>query len=182
MGPEVMLISAIASAGATALGAVGQSQAMNAQADADQRRADIEAQWTDRRAKDERAAAQRGASEEVRKARLTQSRLKAVAGGSGGGQDGTVMDLWGDIEKEGQYNASQVTTAGEQRATGMNYQAALDQWGADANARIKRSGAKSTLIGGLVGAAGQGLSGFGNYQSGMAARYGGSSAGRTGYG
>lgn len=170
-----MLISAIASAGATALGAVGQSQAMNAQADADQRRADIEAQWADRRAKDERAAAQRGASEETRKARLAQSRLTAVAGGSGGGQDGTVMDLWGDIEKEGQYNASQVTTAGEQRAAGMNYQAALDKWGADANARIKRSGAKSTLIGGLLEAAGKGI-------GGMAARYGGGSTGRTGYG
>ena len=85
------------------------------------------------------------------------------------------MDLWGDIEKEGQYNASQVTTAGEQRAAGMNYQAALDKWGADANARIKRSGAKSTLIGGLLEAAGKGI-------GGMAARYGGGSTGRTGYG
>jgi hypothetical protein len=176
------ITSAALTAAGTGVAAVGQYGAMKGQAKADQQRANIEAAWAQRKAAEERAGAQRGAFEEQRKARLAQSRLTAVAGGSGSGSDDqTVMDLWGDISKEGQYNAEAVTAAGEQRATGLEYQGDLGRWTADANARIKNAGARTTLIGGLLSAGGQ----FGSGYSGsrMAARYGsGAPTGRTGYG
>lgn len=178
MDPVTMAtVAAVATAAGTGVAAIGQSRAMNAQAEADQQRAAIEGQWAQRRANDERAAAQRTAGDEARKANLAQSRLTALAGGSGSGaSDPTVMDLWGDIEKEGQYNAGMATAAGEQRAGGIEYQAALDQWGADANARIKRSASRTTLIGGLLSAGGQlagGMSGrYGGGRSGSYGRYG----------
>ena len=174
MGPELMVASAVLSAVGTGVAAIGQSQAMNAQAKADQQRADIEGQWAERRALEERSAAQRAAGEETRKARYAQSRLTALAGD--GASDPTVMDLWGDIEKEGRYNASQVEASGAQKATGIEYQSSLDKWGAESNARIKRSAARTTLISGLIGAGGQlagGMSGrFGGGRSGGYGRYG----------
>lgn len=186
MDPVTMAaVSAVVTAVGTGVAAYGSSQAMKAQASADRQRADIEAAWNERRAGEERATAQRAASEEARKARLAQSRLTAVAGGSGSGADDpTVMDLWGDISKEGDYNEAAAIAAGEQRAAGLEYQGALGQWTADANARIKESSANTTLIGGLLSSAGQAGSGY--YGSRMSMRYGtgdlGTSAGRTGYG
>lgn len=177
MGPEMMIISSVLSAVGTAVSASGQASAMKAQAAADVQRADIQKQWADRRATEERATAQRGADEEQRKAGLAQSRLTALAGASGTRPDDqTIMDLWGDIGKEGDYNAAQATAQGAQKSAGITYQADLDKWTADANANIKRASAKTTLISGLIGAGGQ-LAG------GMAGRYGGPKmTGMTGYG
>lgn len=98
-----------------------------------------------------------------------------MVGGSGAGaSDPTVMDLFGDIEKEGQLNAANAMTAGEQKASGMEYQSALGEWAAQNNARIREQAGTTTLISGLLGSSGQ-LAG------GLAKRYGG---GRTagGYG
>ena len=185
MGPEVMAGLALASAGLGAAGTVyaakNQADTMRQQAEADKTRAAIESDWLERRALEERGAGQRAASEELRKAKIAQSRLTALAGGSGSGAtDPTVMDLWGDIEKEGQYNAKAVQTGAEQKGAGMNYQANLDRWTADANARIKSAAANRTLIGGL-------LSGAGQFGSAMASRYrvgntSVGSGGATGYG
>lgn len=180
MGPEVAVIAGLISAAGTVVGAVAQSNSMKAQAAASEQSAAIEQQWADRRALDEKGAAQRGASEEMRKAKLAQSRLTAVAGGSGAGADDeTVLKLWGDVEKEGRYNAANQTAAGDQRAAGINYQSGLNTWTAKSNADIQRAGAKSTLIGGILGGAGQAVSGYGR----MSARYGGgNTTGSTGYG
>lgn len=174
-------LSAIGGAVAT-IGGVAASQN---QAAAAQQKADIEGRWAERRAGEERASAQRGAFEEKRKAGLAQSRLMAVAGASGTSPaDQSVMDLWGDIEKEGDLNAANVTAGGEQRAGGLKYGADLNRWSADANARIAKASATPTLIGGLLSNAGQ----FGReyFGSRMAARYGqgevGTSSGATGYG
>jgi hypothetical protein len=177
MGPEMMIISAVLAAAGTAVSAAGQASAMKGQAAAEQQRAAIEKQWADRRATEEKAVAQRGADEEQRKAGLAQSRLTALAGASGTRPDDqTVMDLWGDISKEGDYNAAQVTAQGAQKAAGIDYQADLNSWTADANAKIKRSAAKTTLIAGLLSAGGQ-------MAGGMSGRYGGPKmTGTTGYG
>ena len=154
-------------AGATAIGAVGQYQAANAQAKADKQRAAVQAQWAERRALEEKASGQRAAGEETRKARLAQSRLTAVAGASGSGvDDASVMDLWADIDQEGAQNAAMATAAAQQRASGIQYQSAMDQWTTEQNNRIRKSAASTSLIGGLVGAGGQ-------FGSGMAQRYGG---------
>jgi hypothetical protein len=159
---------------------------MQAQAAAEQQRAAVEAQWAERRALEERASAQQAAGQETRKARLAQGRLGAVAGASGSGaSDPSVMTLFEGIEKEGQQNAGLVQAAGDQKAAGITYQAALDRWTADTNARIKRAGAKSTLMGGYIGAlAGLGNTLAGSMRSRMALRYPGmpSGAGQgTGY-
>lgn len=171
--PELATVGALLSAGGTAYSAISSSQASNAQAAADRQKADLESKMLDERAKEERSSAQRVAAEELRKARFAQSRLGAVAGASGSGTtDETVMKLWGDIGKEGSYNASQATASGEQKASGMNYQANLDRWSADANSRIKEAAGRSTLIGGLMSSAGglaNGLAGT----SKMGLRYGG---------
>lgn len=168
-------VAAVTTAVGTGVAAYGQSQAMKGQADADRQRAAVEAQWADRRADEERSVAQRAAGEEMRKARYAQSRLTALSAASGPGtDDATVMDLWGDIEKEGRQNAAGATAAGEQKAGGLEYQAALDQWGADANARIKNRAANTTLIGGLLSAGGQ-------FAGGMAGRYGGPKGNYKGY-
>jgi hypothetical protein len=166
----MMMLAGLASAAGTGVSAVGAAAAAEDQADADQRRADIEAKWTERRAGEERAAAQRASTEEMRKAQLAQSRLTAVAGASGTSPtDQGVMDLYGDIEKEGRLNAGNAMAAGEQRGAGMEYQAALGRWTADANARIKKGSVIPTLLGGALHAGGQFADGFS--KSRMAERY-----------
>lgn len=186
MDPVTMTVVAggLAAAG-TAVSAMGQAKATRAQADAEQQKASIESAWAQRRAQEEQASAQRAAGDEERKAKILESRLGAVAGASGSGaSDKTIQDLWGNIEKEGMYNAEMATAAGEQRASGMKYQADLNTWSAGKNASIKRSAADSTLIGGLLSAGGQAAGGY--YNSRMAAKYGsgdvGLSSGGTGYG
>lgn len=172
MGPELLLGATLLSGAATGYSAIASSQAQNAQAKADTQRAAIESDWADRRAKEERAAAQRVAIGEARKADLAQSRLMAGAGASGSGaSDPTVMDLWSDVETEGLLNQRNAAAAGEQKASGITYQADLGRWTADANAAIKRSSATSTLIGGLLSGAGTIGKGFGDYYSPMSSRY-----------
>lgn len=160
--------------------ASAQASAMEAQAKAEQDKAAVEQQWSNRRALEERASAQRTAGDYERQARLAQSRLGAVAGGSGSsGSDATVMNLWSGIKREGDYNAQTAVAAGEQKSAGLTYQSALDRWTADTNARIKTASARSTLTGGILGALGTGFSGL----SKMGERYQiPGTTGRTGYG
>lgn len=173
MGPELLAAGAILSGVSTVLGGVTQYQAMNAQAEAGRRQADMQGQWQERQAQESRAAAQRGAARNLKQAAFAQSRLKAVAGASGSGvDDPTVMDLWGDVEKEGRVNAGNTMAAGEQKAAGLNYQADLGRWGADANGAIKEASATGTLIGGLLSGGGRMVGGFGGNGFGaMSARY-----------
>ncbi len=163
-----MLASAVIGAGSTMLGAVAQSNQMKSEAAASQQRADIEGKWSERQAQDQTAAAQREAANRTREATLLQSKLTASAGA--GASDKTVMDLWGGIEKEGQYNAANAQAAGDQAAGGLRYQTSLNKWAADANSRAAKSGAKATLLGGALSSMGQAAGGFGQYR--MAARYG----------
>ena len=154
------------------------SDAMYAQAAADQERANLNAEWDNLRAGDELAAGQRAAFEERRKADLAKSRLTALAGASGSSaSDPGATGLLEDIEAEGQANAGTAMATGKQKAEGIEYQAALDRWTADRNARIKRSSARSTMLGGY-------LTGAGQIGSAMAARYAMPTAtsARTGYG
>lgn len=181
----IATVATVASAAGTAYSAYSGYQAANAQADADQRRAAVEAQWAERRSLEEKAGAQREAADAMRTARLAQSRLGAVAGASGSGaSDPTVMNLFEGIEGEGRYNAAAATASGAQKAAGIDYQSALDRWTADTNAEIKRAGAKSTLIGGMLRATGEGMGGFAKTR--MSAKYSsgdlGLSGGGTGYG
>ena len=196
MGPEIMAGLAIAAEAAPAIGLAGtaatvagtvygaqsSADAMRAQAATDQARAAQQQQIAKAKAIEEQAAAQRIAGDELRSARLAQSRLGAVAGASGSsGSDPTVMKLWEGIEAEGQKNAAYATATGNQKAQGITYQAALDRWSADANAGIRRSGADATALGGTLSGIGQFASGV----SAMALKYRNPSSNgsnRTGYG
>ena len=154
--PVITAAGTVAGAAGTLVSASGQAQSAMDEAAAEEQRTIAEGQIAARKALEERAAAQRTAGDEMHKAKLTQSRLGNIAGASGAGaSDQTIIDLYGDIEQEGRYNAAAAMAAGDQRAQGLTYQAALDRWRTDANNRIKRAGARSTLIGGILGAGGQ---------------------------
>lgn len=184
-----------ASASATEYGAKAQADAIRAQAEADQAVAIQNQKNAEAKALEERAGAQKIAAEELRTAKLTASRLGAVAGASGSSaSDPTVMQLFSGIEKEGQKNAAYATATGNQRAQSISYQAALDRWTADTNAGIKRQSANDTIIGGSlsaraqrIGGQGAAMQGYGNALTGissMALKYGSpkSATGATGYG
>lgn len=187
-----------ASARATEYGAKAQAAAINAQAEADQDAAKQNALIAEEKAKEQRAAGQKTAMEEVRSAKLLQSRLGAIAGGSGSGAgDPTIMNLWASLDKEGDKNAGYAQAGSEQQARSTVYQSALDRWTADSNAAIKRRSANDTIIGGQlsanaarIGGQGQALAGYGGAlgnMSSMALKYGSfkgtsSGSGATGYG
>lgn len=172
MGPELLVGSALLGGGSTILGGISSFITGNAQADADRQKADIESKWAERQALDVRAAAQRGAQQNLKQATLAGSRLNALAGSSGSGvDDPTVVGLAGDIDKEGRLNSENTLASGEQKATGINYQADLNKWTTDANASIKESAATSTLIGGLLSGGSQ-IAGMGRGYGAMAGRYG----------
>lgn len=184
-----------ASADATEYGALAQADAIRAQAEADQAVAIQNQKNAEAKALEERAGAQKIAAEELRTAKLTASRLGAVAGASGSSaSDPTVMQLFSGIEKEGQKNAAYATATGNQRAQSISYQAALDRWTADTNAGIKRQSANDTIMGGSLSGKAQRLGGkaaemqsYSSALSGassMALKYGSpkSTTGATGYG
>lgn len=164
--------TAVTTAVAAAATATTQIMSSNAQSAS----AKTQGQWAERQAMEDRAVAQRQAGEETRKKQLAQSRLMSVAGASGSGaSDPTVMKLMGDIEKEGQYNASATQSDGDRRAAGTTYQAALDRWSAKETSRVSKISAAGTLIGGMGDA-------YGKYKSPMARRYGSRASSGTGYG
>lgn len=167
LGTYAATAATVASAGiGAATGIAGAS--------ASKQQARMQSEIADRRANEERVAGQQAASEEKRKADLAQSRLGAVAGASGSGaSDPTVMDIWGDIEAKGDVNAGRAMASAQSKADSITYQAAVDRWTADSNARLAKVGAAGTLIGGLGRAAG-------TYMDGTA-RIGKMSAGSTGY-
>jgi hypothetical protein len=141
-----------------------------AQGSADRQKAAIEQAWAKQQSNEARAAGQAAAGDESRKAAFAQSRLTALSGASGSSaSDPTVKTLAEGIEKERQINAGRAQAAGDQRAQGIDYQAALNKWSTDTSSRIKDAAAGVSLIGDIGG--------------GMAKRYGmpGPRAG-TGYG
>lgn len=81
----------------------------------------------DRQAVAEQAGAQRKAIEQKRRADLLNSRLQAVAGGSGG--DSTVVNLSAGIAGEGEYRALTALAAGDEQAAGLRDAAAVQRVG-----------------------------------------------------
>ena len=86
--------------------------------------AQLEADVLDRQAIQTRAAAQRDMFDVQRAARLAESRAVALAAASGGGASApTVLNIVGNIAKEGAYNAARAMYAGEEQARLMQIQA-----------------------------------------------------------
>jgi len=79
-----------------------------------------DAKQLQRRAGATRASAQRASNEERRDARYLLSRARALAAKSGGGvDDPSMVNVFGDIEAEGEYNALARLYDGEQEALGL---------------------------------------------------------------
>ena len=102
--------------GGTILSTVGNSSAGKAQQRAD----NFQAGQMEQQAGQERAASQRAGAEQRRRARLAESRVRALSAASGGGaSDPTVTSITGDIAAEGEYRALTALYEGEERARGM---------------------------------------------------------------
>lgn len=111
----------ILSGAGTAVSALGAVQAGKAQNAASK----YQAAQLEAAGKAENAAAQRKAEEERRQARLMQSRARAVGAASGGGVD---IDLFGDIEEEGEFRALSALWEGKEAAKGRRAQAAASRF------------------------------------------------------
>ena len=145
-GTEVAIASAVIAAAGTILNTaamVQQGRHAEAAAKAQQQLAEAEAARMKVQAGQERALAQRQALDKRREARLRASRAQAVAASSGAGAlDPDVVNLLGDIEGEGTFQAMMALAAGEDRAKGLTTSAAQQQFrgaAARAEGRAKRN-------------------------------------------
>jgi hypothetical protein len=131
---------------ATAIGGtLMQASAAKQEGREQQSLANYEAAQADTNAKQERASAQRAAIEQRRKARLVQSRQQAVAAASGAGvSDPTVVDIMGDTEAEGEYRALTELYQGEERARGLEDQAATRRY---EGRLLKKAGNRRAIMG-----------------------------------
>lgn len=127
---------------------------MQAQAEAAQQQAAYKAKIDNIQGQQKVAEAQRKQQDEQLKTRYTQSRLQALAAGSGGGaNDPTIIKLGQDIAGQGEYNALSALYAGQSSQWAFNTQAGLDIYQGDLEASRLRSQASSTILGGIGGLA-----------------------------
>lgn len=95
------------------------------------------------------AVAQRGAEEELRRARIVQSRGLAVAAASGGGvSDPTVVRMLGRVAGEGAYRAATVLYSGEESARVMRMQADAANYEGEISAQASEAQAKAARLAG----------------------------------
>lgn len=127
----------ILSAGGQAVSAISEKKA-----------ADFEAGQMQNMAVTERALAGRKANEFRRQTRLKQSALQARAAATGGATDPTIVDLAGQIEEEGEYNALTAVWEGQERANDLVARAGMR----------KKQGSLARMTG-LMGAGGTILQG-----------------------
>lgn len=146
----------------TVLNAFGAIKSGNAAADAgraQQLQAEYQAQQLEQNAGQDIATGQRAAAEQLRQARLLQSRALAVAAASGGGaMDPSVLNIIGGIDMEGKlaadiemYNAKESARGKKDdaralRYTGQEYAAAGKE-----TKRASRLTALTTVLGGAQG-------------------------------
>ncbi len=128
-------------AGGTALSAVSQVQAGNAQ----QAAAEFQARQLEQQATAERAAASVEAGERRQETMLLMSRARAVGAASGGGIDFFGL---GDLAEEGARRERMAVWQGEERAKGRSAQAAASRFEGQQMARAGRIGAFSTALSG----------------------------------
>lgn len=168
-----------ATAGMSIIGAAGQSAAQRQAGEvayqnalSRQQMANLQAQQLQVNAGQEQAAGQRQAMEAKRKGSLLASRMRAVMGASGAGMDDNLI---ASLEGQGDYASDTALYNANEKARGLNNQAALTRWSGDAalaggeNDRAAAdSAATSTLVGGIGRA---GLS--------FASKYGGDAPGQS---
>lgn len=108
---------------------------------------DYQARQQEISAGQERAVAQRNAAEQRRRETLAQSRLRAVAAAGGGSAtDAGVLDLSGDLAEEGELQALYELYSGEERARGLEGNAALNRFQGKQAKRAGQAAAFGTLL------------------------------------
>ena len=163
-GIEIAVIAGIA--GSTLLGVAGQAQQAQAAsitaktAKAQQAIADRQAEFMVRQAGQEQAVAQRTAIDEQRQGRLISSRAQAIAAASGAGAlDPTIVNILGDIDTEAEIRALTALYEGDERASGLRYDAALTRQAGLVTAQTGRAQANMQRNQAILGAAGTLLEG-----------------------
>lgn len=153
------------SAAGTAVSAMGTIAGGRAQAAAGQAQANamnFQAAQQEQAATQARAEAQRVALDKRREGRFTESTLIARAAMGGGGvDDPTTLNLGGDIAGRSEYDALMEMYKGENRARGMEDQAAAS-----------RMSGQAALAGGQAAQSASGYSAAGTIISGAGSMYG----------
>lgn len=149
---DPVTLSMALTAGATAMQAISTIAGGNAQDKASR----FEAAQLTQQAGESRAGAQRAALEHRRNTRLAQSTLQARAAASGGGAtDPGVLDLSADIAERGEYQSLMEMYRGENRARGLEDQAAATRAGGKWAKKAAIFDAVGTIIGGASSMAGR---------------------------
>lgn len=149
-GTDIMAATAVIGAVTSAYGMYQSGQAQKVSANAQAQEQNYEAAEGQQAAGQARAASQRDAIADTRNKELTESRAIAQNAGTGGSTlDPSVVDILGDLEGQGQYNANAALYQGETKArnyesgaTLANYQAGMDRASGenDANAAMLKAG------------------------------------------
>lgn len=141
-------VAAVASIGGSVLGGLGAMQAGKAA----NVNAKFQAAQLEQQAGQERASSQRVALEERRRAKITASNAQAAAAASGGSAtDPTVLNITGDIAKQGEYNALSALFEGEEKARGLGLQASSTRMEGKQAKRAGMISGISTIVGGVGG-------------------------------
>lgn len=147
IAPALPWISAAMSVGGTIMSAVSARN----EGKALEQGANYEAQQLDAKAGQERASAIYAAQEDRRQKRLAQSRAQAVAASGGGmATDSDVLDIMGDLEKEGEFRAMTRIYEGEERARGMETDATLRRYEGKQSKRAGNTKATATILSGAT--------------------------------
>lgn len=114
----------------------------------------FEASQLNQKANDTVATSQRAAAEQRRQSAILQSRAQAVAAASGAGaSDPGVVNIVGDIAKEGEYRALTALYNGNDEARSLRIQAGLTKMQGQQAKQASRVEAVSTILSGGAKAA-----------------------------
>lgn len=154
------LIGAAVSAAATIAG----GNAAMAAAQGQQQAAEFRAKQEEKAAQESRAASQRQSLERRREADVIGGRLRAAAAASGGSAtDPTVLALGEDIAGRGEYEALIETYKGENRARGLEDQAAATRYEGQLalmEGKARQSASRLSAFGTLIGGMGSAFSAY----------------------
>jgi hypothetical protein len=147
-------------------GAQSQAKFIEAQAKNEQ-------QQLNRMSAEEKAVASRDAQAKSKETSLLLSRQQAVAAASGAGAtDPTVLELAGDLAKEGNVQSRELMRQGLEKGQMLEYRGTVGRQMAKSQAKMTRLAGWGSMIGGFADAANTfassgGTSAFGKYGGGM---------------
>lgn len=146
----------------TVMSTIAEGNIAAAEGKAQQQALNYQAQQKEIQAGQERAASQRTAAGKRKEAALMGSRGLAVSAASGAGAlDPTVVNLLGDIEAEGEYQALMDMYGGEQSARNLESGAELSRY----EGRMAKAAGKAKQKAAFLKAGAQGL--YGGSKAGM---------------